>query len=378
MNVPVVHRLKGPMVEGGGEAIHVVTVQILAGEKSAFLDLAPEFVTGFDGDIEESYTLLSDYPLPVEFISPAGDPVNTPVDAGTTPASIPDGANEFTFSTATSGVLTMKLKAKVPGIGAMPAAEQAKFTFEVDTIGNSTFAWDAANPGGKVTVSGDFLTAIATYTGLPQNNTDFGLKKARVKHSGNNVGEAKFEVFYDAKAKNHPGGVPVHTNWFHYYKQNLGGGAYGYNDNGHNNSGRSGSLSQGGDESIVIGPEAFDGDEYITTAIQNGRLRATGWSSTTKYYANFCGVVAHERQHAYGEVAQNGPTDPDGDWLATDFENNTSNTNPNSAISASLGVAAVAGFTDDEIYAGGPVEENALKAADKSKDWASPGSNKKP
>ena len=67
VNVPVVHRLKGSMVEGGGETMHVVTVQILAGEKSAFLDLAPEFVTGFDGYIEESYTLLSDDLLPVEF-----------------------------------------------------------------------------------------------------------------------------------------------------------------------------------------------------------------------------------------------------------------------------------------------------------------------
>ena len=67
VNVPVVHRLRGPMVFGGGETMHVVTVQILAGEKSAFLDLVPEFVTGFDGDIEESYTLLSDYPLSIEF-----------------------------------------------------------------------------------------------------------------------------------------------------------------------------------------------------------------------------------------------------------------------------------------------------------------------
>ena len=68
VNVPVAHRLKGSMVEGGGETMHVVTVQILAGEKSAFLDLAPEFVTGFDGDIEESYTLLSEYQKSMKFV----------------------------------------------------------------------------------------------------------------------------------------------------------------------------------------------------------------------------------------------------------------------------------------------------------------------
>jgi hypothetical protein len=117
----------------------------------------------------------------------------------------------------------MKLKAKVPGIGSMPAAEQAKFSFEVDTIGNSTFAWDGANPGGKATVSGDFITATATYTGLPQNNTDFGLKNARVKFGGNNAGEAKFEVFFPRDATNHPSSSANATwpNWMFYWLQTV-------------------------------------------------------------------------------------------------------------------------------------------------------------
>jgi hypothetical protein len=198
-----------------------------------------------------------------------------------------------------------------------------------------------------------------------------------VKKDNNKVAESKFEVFYDARAKNHPGGDPTHTNWFHYYKQNLGGGAYGYNDNGYNNSGRSGSLSQGGDGSIVIGPEAFEGDQYITTIIQNGRLSATGWSTTNKYYANFCGVVAHERQHANNEVAVGGPLDPDSDFLGTAFENGTSNTDPANGYSA-RGTLAGNQWDDGEVYAGGPVEGTAIKNADTSKDWASPGTNKKP
>lgn len=101
----------------------------------------------------------------------------------------------------------------------MPTTTQAKFIFEVDTIGSSTFAWDAANPGGKATVSGDFITATATYTGLPQNNSDFGLKKARMKFDGNNAGEAKFEVFFPKYEKNHPGeGNEVTPNWSYYWK----------------------------------------------------------------------------------------------------------------------------------------------------------------
>jgi Bacterial TSP3 repeat len=158
--------------------------------------------------------------MPVDFITPAGDPVSAPVDAGNSSASVPDGANEFTFSPAVSGVMTMKLKAKVSGIGSLPAAEQAKFTFEVDTIGSSTLAW-VGEPGGKASVSGDFITATATYTGLPQNNADFGLKKARVKFDGNNVGESKFEVFFPRDEKNHPGGQAGSPNWFFYWLQTV-------------------------------------------------------------------------------------------------------------------------------------------------------------
>jgi hypothetical protein len=155
----------------------------------------------------------------VEFITPAGDPVKAPVDAGTTPTSIPDGANEFTFSKDEVGVLTLKLKAKVTGIGSMPADEQAKLTFALDTIGNSTLAWDAANPGGKATVSGEFITAKATYKGLPLNNSDFGLKTARVKHGSSNAQEARFEVFFPQKGVNHPGeGSGRVPNWFFYWK----------------------------------------------------------------------------------------------------------------------------------------------------------------
>jgi flagellar hook-associated protein FlgK len=315
--------------------------------------------------------------VPVEFITPAGDPLNDPVDGGDGSGSVPDGANEFTYSTAPTGVLTLKLKAKVPGFGSMGPAIQGRFKFEVDTIGGSTLGWNYANFGGAVTANGDFLTATVTFTGLPQNNSDFGKKKARLMFDGAKAVEKEFEVFYDAKAKNHPGGNTTHTNWFHYYKQNLGSGTYGYNDNGHNNSGRSGSTSRGGDSSIVIGPEAFDGDEYITSIIQNGRLLATGWSSTTKYYANFCGVVAHERQHANNEVASGGPLDPDFDFLASSFENTTSKTDPANGYSAS-GSLTGNGWDDGEVYAGGPVEENALKQADTSKDWAKPGTNKKP
>ncbi len=157
----------------------------------------------------------------VEFITPAGDPVSAPVAAGS------EGANEFTFDSATSGVLTMELKAKVPGIGSWPDTEKNKFKFELDGIGASSFAWKTPeNTGGKVSASGDFITATATYTGLPSNNSEFGLKKARVKYDGNQVGEAKFEVFFLRDVTNHPQLGPYPgprpKNWYYYWRQVYG------------------------------------------------------------------------------------------------------------------------------------------------------------
>ena len=108
--------------------------------------------------------------LKVELITPAGDPVNAAVQSG-------DGQNEFTYSTASPGVLTMNLKAKVTPSGvANQIKDQCLFT--VDAIAGSTLAWDTANPGGKPTASGDDLLATVTFTGLPANNSDFGAKKA--------------------------------------------------------------------------------------------------------------------------------------------------------------------------------------------------------
>jgi hypothetical protein len=341
-------------------------------------------VLNFDIPAEEadSYGVFIDNVIliPVEFITPAGDPVSASVDATAVPPDpdplhVPDGANEFAFSDATAGVLTLKLKARVEGFSSMSTAEKAKYKFEVDGIGSSTFAWSSGYAGGVPTASGDILTAVATYTNLPANNSDFGKKKARITFSGTKIAEQEFEVFYKAKSNNHHGGNATYPNWFHYYKDNAGGGAFLYETTA---GARSGSSSGGGDATIKIGDEAFDGDKYITTALVGGLLKATGWSATHKYYANFLGVLAHERQHANGEVPQGGAGDPDSDWLSTVFETGTSHTDPANPLSASSGVTGFAGWTDDEIYAGGPVEQNGFTNADTSHDWANPGTNHKP
>jgi hypothetical protein len=57
-----------------------------------------------------------------------------------------------------------------------------------------------------------------------------------------------------------------------------------------------------------------------------------------------------------------------------DFETNTSKTDPDDADSAAGGGIT---FNDDEIYAGGPVEQAGINGADTAKDWANPGTNSK-
>jgi hypothetical protein len=230
----------------------------------------------------------------VEFITPSGDPVKAPVDAGITPANIPDGANEFTYSAAEVGVLTVKLKAKVTGIGSMPADEQAKLNFALDSIGNSTFAWDAANPGGKATVSGEFITATATYTGLPRNNSDFGLKTARVKHGSSNAGEARFEVFFPKDWMNHPGeGSGTVPNWFFYWKDGQVCGIPDTAKYDHNVLGYGIALRR--EKTIRLGrmaPEENDGTHTLKSTY--GTITVTGQGRGIQCVAE---IVAHELHH---------------------------------------------------------------------------------
>ena len=297
----------------------------------------------------------------VIFVTPSGDPVTNP-----------SSSNEFVFNNAASGVLTITLAVKVSPAGAIDLVKD-NAVFEIDDITGSTKTWHANNPNGKATVSGDQLTATVTFTGLPASNDSFGKKTAKITCSGNGLSFEKttdYEVFYSATATNHPtcascAGCP---NWFYYYKNASGGGSYKYKS-----SGRSQSLSAGGDSTVEIADEAYAGDEYITTSIVNGQLVATGWSSTIKYYPVFCGVLAHERQHANQQTNAGPPTDRDSDRLSNTFESNTSQTDPDDAESAS-GVLG-GGWYDREVYAGGPVEQAGIASADKSKDWAYPGSN---
>nr|MBO6294210.1 hypothetical protein [Schwartzia sp. (in: firmicutes)] len=302
--------------------------------------------------------------LTATFITPAGDPVNTPVDSD-------EGQNEFTFSTASIGTLTIDLTVKIDPVLSNDQAPEGDFS--INGIGNSAKQWAAANPNGRAIFSGGYYRATVTFNGLPANNSDFGRKTVTFSVADVTINQV-FEVFYPAHAYNHPNdggqhsfyGEPV-PNWFFYYKQNAGKDIKYCEERSHSESGK-------GIETIELGPDAYCGNDFIETTIENDRLAAVGISEVNcKYYANFCGVLEHECQHATNE---GGWPDSDRDHLSDSFETGTSKTDPNDKFSAwNNGGAVISSHEDNEIYAGGVIEQQAIESADTSNDWANPGTN---
>ena len=149
----------------------------------------------------------------IRLVTPAGDPVSSPIDSG-------DGQNEFTYSGGDPGVLTMNLKAVASPKGmALRVKDQCAFT--VGAIGDSKMAWGEGNPGGVPAVDGDSLVAKVTFTGLPEHNSDFGKKKAAISYRGEKFAERGYEVFFPKFAKNHPDCATCSgcSNWFYYWRE---------------------------------------------------------------------------------------------------------------------------------------------------------------
>lgn len=225
----------------------------------------------------------------VEFVTPAGDPVSAPKDAG-------DGQNEFTFSTANTGVLTMNLKAKVTPVAAA-ALMVNDCRFGVEAVGNSKMEWFKDNKGGKAAFVGGFLTATVKFIGLPEKNDAFGKKVAMLLWNGRKCDEENYEVFFPKMATNHPGGQAGSPNWFYYWNMVCGDSNAVFNA----------SLPDYGQFSPTNPLEIQIGDSagYVNTTLNDKGIDC------------FAETVIHEsthRQH-YRETKINGRPDSDGDWL---------------------------------------------------------------
>jgi hypothetical protein len=266
-----------------------------------------------DGSVEERTSTGEVTFARVDMITPAGDPVKAPVEAGPMPLLIPNGANEFTFDQATPGILTLKLAARVQKMSGLPLAEQANFTFEVDGIGNSTLAWPG-NPGGKALqpLAGEVIAATATYTGLPLNNADFGMKTVHVKHGGLIVAGSNFEVFFPKTANNHPELGPYPglrpPNWLYYWKQTTA------------NKLNAPVRYIGNERSRVF----VDNLQQINIADDAAAASIKVWGSPRGIDC-FAWITAHEAKHItqlifFWPSGYNSLHDGDHDWIPNDME----------------------------------------------------------
>lgn len=152
----------------------------------------------------------------VKLVTPGLDPINNP---NSTVGDIDQ--NEYTYSDASPGILTITVRAEVT-----PATEthhaKARVKFSLEAISGSNLVWDGAGDGSATRINGAYLESTATFTALPPNNDDFGTKKAELYLDGAMVDSREYEVFFPRDAKNHPGGDPNAPNWFHYWSQVAG------------------------------------------------------------------------------------------------------------------------------------------------------------
>ncbi len=141
---------------------------------------------------------------------PSGDPVRNGA-----------ATNEFTFSNATPGVLTIECRARVtPDDADARACAEPHLRWMISAVGDSALAWN--NPDPANAQRGQGLVATATFTGLPQNNSDFGLKVVTLLFEGVSAPPqtTNIEVFFPKNARNHPDPGQGRTpNWFYYWMQ---------------------------------------------------------------------------------------------------------------------------------------------------------------
>lgn len=146
---------------------------------------------------------------------PTGDPVNAP-----------SNTNEFTYSSAHPGVLTIPCRARVEPDDAEARAEaESRVTWSIDAVGDSTLAWSSADPADVSRGRG--LETTATFTGLPARHDDFGPKNVTLTICG--PVSTTIEVFWPKNATNHPPDGLTHPggtapNWFFYWRQVIGEG----------------------------------------------------------------------------------------------------------------------------------------------------------
>lgn len=134
-----------------------------------------------------------------------------------------NNANEFSYSAASPGVLTIPVKVQtVPDDAGLQTHLVGKVKTSITAIAGSTLNWDgAATTEGTATYTSPYWVSTATFTTLPPVWDDFGRKTVTVKVE-TITKTADVEVFFDRDSTNNPG-FNRHPNWFFYWAQTSAG-----------------------------------------------------------------------------------------------------------------------------------------------------------
>ena len=351
--------------------------------------LVLEDPNGISGYHYESDTFFADgkngtlYVPLFEWVTPKESPVSSPDDSG-------DGQNEFTYSTASPGVLTIDLKvlAKPTGVAGVTGHDGVKFSdrcvFTLPSIGGSTFAWDGANVGGKSEVAGEHLIAKATYTTLPASNSEFGLQQAQFQCDSDTsvLPQGQFEIFFPKDADNHPeyGPYPIDRppNWFYYWRA---GGVCGIPSDAQYDSTASFGYTRPGVDTILrlgpLAPTTNSGPETFTGSAPYGSVTVTGTGKGIQCVAE---TVAHEVYHLTLHNDLGSRTDGDGDRIADADEATLDGINSNPADPDTFNLKSIfsgyAAYGDNELRCRKKELSPGITVAP-SQDWANPGSQSK-
>lgn len=185
---------------------------------------------------DEEHRLLYVTILALKILNPVDSNKNGKIDdPGISSTGAAQNGNEFSFSSATPGILRIVFQIQLlPDTATIRSRFSNRIECFIERIGSTKPEWDHPASGrGDIGYavydsSTSLWRATVTFSGLPRSNSDFGVKQTNVEvmKTGSHHNQALcrrevyIEVFFPLTAKNNP--KAKDPNWYYYWtnKQN--------------------------------------------------------------------------------------------------------------------------------------------------------------
>ncbi|MGL4853746.1 MAG: hypothetical protein ACRC37_00635 [Lentisphaeria bacterium] len=167
----------------------------------------------------------------IKILTPHGDP-----SSGSCSDEDANATNEIAYDSEQK----LKIECTAPGV-----ADEKVLQWCIEDIGEIKGVWSPCLDGDSSTGIGS--SPVVEFSGLPENNSDFGLKKITLKHfdyegKEKDTFSTNVEVFFDATAPSITAGAALSNDnppcWFKYWTQTSAGNPAAIYDNSLNVFGR--------------------------------------------------------------------------------------------------------------------------------------------